>query len=155
MAIKRWHPFNEIKHWEPFAEVDTLRQEMNKLFEQFSLASSDDGNGSLFVPSAELEETEGEIKLRLEVPGMKAEDIDIEVTDDAVMVRGERKSETQSEEEGEFRSEFYYGEFKRVIPMPQRIEKDKAVAEYKDGVLSLNIPKSLESASSTVKVSVT
>ena len=74
MAIKRWHPFNEIKHWEPFGEIDTLRQEMNKLLEQFSPASIVNGNGFAFIPSAEIEETEDEVHLKLEVPGMKAED---------------------------------------------------------------------------------
>ncbi|EDX82939.1 Hsp20/alpha crystallin family [Synechococcus sp. PCC 7335] len=154
MAIKRWHPFGEIKRWEPFGEIDTLRQEMNRLLEQFTPNGLGESNGFAFVPSAELEETESEVLLKLEVPGMKAEDLDIEVMDEAVRVKGERKSETKTEEEGERRSEFYYGEFQRVIPMPKRVEKDQAVAEYKDGVLRLTLPKAPEETNESVKIKV-
>ncbi len=150
--ITHWRPFGHIERWEPFGEFEALRKEMDKLFEQFRLDRKDDGNGFGFIPSAEMDETDTEVHLKLEVPGMDADDLDIEVTDEAVAIKGERKSETKSEEEGRFRSEFHYGTFERLIPMPARIVKDQVAAEYKAGVLHLTIPKSQEEKPEAVKV---
>ena len=155
MAITRWRPFGNIEHWEPFEEIDALRQEINKLFEQSSLLGGEDGgNGFGFVPSAEIDETDTEIHLKLEVPGMEAGDLDIAVTDEAVTIKGERKSESKTEENRSFRSEFHYGRFERVVPMPTHIVKDQVSAEYKNGVLNLTIPKSQEARKMAVKVEV-
>lgn len=154
MAITRWRPFGHIEHWEPFEEIDSLRKEINKLFEQSVLSGTLVGNGFDFMPSAEIDETDTEIHLKLEVPGMEADDLDIEVTDDAVTIKGERKSESKTEEKGGFRSEFHYGKFERVVPMPTHVVKDKVSAEYKNGVLNLTIPKSLEEKKESVKVEV-
>lgn len=152
--ITHWRPFGHIERWEPFGEFDTLRKEMDRLFDQFGLDWKGDGNGFGFVPSAEMDETDTEIHLKLEVPGMESDDLDIEVTDEAVAIKGERKSETKTEEEGRFRSEFHYGKFERLIPMPTRIVKDQVAAEYKAGVLRLTIPKSQEETTESVKVKV-
>ncbi|MEO0534338.1 MAG: Hsp20/alpha crystallin family protein [Cyanobacteria bacterium P01_A01_bin.123] len=154
MAIMHWRPFHDLKHWEPFGEVDTLRKEMDTLFEQFTSGLGRETNGLTFIPSAEIDETDTEIHLKLEVPGMSAEDLDIEVTDDAVAITGERKSETQSEEGDTLRSEFYYGKFERFIPLPHRIQRDNVAAEYKDGILNLTLPKSEEQKEKIVKVKV-
>lgn len=152
--ITHWRPFGQIERLGPFGDFDVLRKEMDRLFDQFGLDWQDDSNGFGFVPSAEMDETETEIHLKLEVPGMEADDLDINVTDEAVAIKGERKSETKTEEEGRFRSEFHYGKFERLIPMPTRIVKDQVVAEYKAGVLWLTLPKSQEETPESVKVKV-
>lgn len=149
-----WRPFGKVDSWESFGEVDTLRKEMNNLLEQFTSNLPNNGNGLAFMPSAEIDETEKEIHLKLEVPGMQADDLDIEVMDDSISIKGERKSETKTEENGKFRSEFHYGKFERLIPMPSSIAKDQVVAEYKDGVLSLTIPKTEDTEKASVKVPV-
>lgn len=154
MPLTLWKPFGKVESWEPFGEIDTLRKEMNNLLEQFTSNLPNSGDGLTFMPSAEIDETDEEIHLRLEVPGMKSNELDIEVMDDAVSIKGERKSETKTEENGKFHSEFHYGKFERLIPMPASIAKDKVVAEYKDGVLSLTIPKTEETTKDSVKVSV-
>ena len=154
MALTRWQPFHDLKHWEPFGEADTLRKEMDNLLERFIPDFGRSLDGAIFVPSAEIDETDTEFHLKLEIPGMSADDLDIEVSDAAVSVTGERKSETQSEENGSRRSEFYYGKFERYIPFPSHIERDKVVAEYKDGILKLTLPKSKEQADKPVKVKV-
>ena len=107
-----------------------------------------------FLHSAEIKETDDEICLKLEVPGLEAKDLDIEVTEDAVAISGERKEETKSEEKGMKRSEFRYGRFERVIPLPARIQNDKVKAEYKDGVLNLTMSKSEEEKNKVIKVKV-
>ncbi|MEO0488834.1 MAG: Hsp20 family protein, partial [Cyanobacteria bacterium J06659_2] len=90
MAIVHWRPFHDLKHWEPFGDIDTLRKEMDTLFERFNTGLGRETSGLAFVPSAEINETDTEIYLKLEVPGMSAEDLDIEVTDGAVAITGER-----------------------------------------------------------------
>ncbi|MEL6247001.1 MAG: Hsp20/alpha crystallin family protein [Cyanobacteria bacterium J06627_15] len=153
-TLTHWRPFRQIERWEPFGEIETLRQEMDKVFEQFMPGIRKGSNGFGFIPSAEMDETETEIRLKFEVPGMTADDLNIEVTDDAVTVRGERKSETKTEEDGVSRSEFQYGQFERVIPLASRVVKDQVAAEYKDGILSLVLPKSAEPSAESVKVKV-
>nr|WP_245562124.1 Hsp20/alpha crystallin family protein [Stanieria cyanosphaera] len=103
-------------------------------------------------PAAELTDTEDAIHLKLEVPGMSAKDLDIQVTVDHVSISGERKSETKSEENGKVHSEFRYGKFSRVIPLPARIQNSNVTAEYKNGILNLTLPKAEEEKNKVVKV---
>jgi HSP20 family protein len=83
---------------------------------------------------------------------MEAKDLDIQVMADRVAISGERKSETKSEENGRTRSEFRYGKFQRVIPLPARIQNTNVTADYKDGILNLTLPKSEEEKNKVVKV---
>ncbi|MEL7225199.1 MAG: Hsp20/alpha crystallin family protein [Cyanobacteria bacterium P01_D01_bin.36] len=154
MPLTLWRPFGKVESWEPFGEIDTLRKEMNNLLEQFTSNLPNNGDGLAFMPSAEMDETDKAIHLKLEVPGMQADDLDIQVMDDSISIKGERKSETKTEENGRFRSEFHYGKFERLIPMPSSIDKEQVVAEYKDGVLNLTIPKAEETEKESVKVPV-
>ena len=83
---------------------------------------------------------------------MEAKDIDLEVSADAVSICGERKSETKTEENGRTRSEFRYGQFRRIIPLPSRIQNTNVQAEYKEGILNLTLPKAEEEKNKVVKV---
>jgi len=138
--------------WEPFREVESLQREMNRLFE--SLTSTEEGghNAIAFMPAAEMHETSNTIELRLEIPGMEAKDIDIRVTEQAVAITGERQSETKTEQSGMTRSEFRYGKFQRVIPLPARVQNDQVKADYKNGVLSLSMPKAEDEKNKVFKV---
>lgn len=134
--------------WEPFREVDTLQREMNRLFE--SLAP--EANVTNFVPAAEMHDTPEAIQLKVEVPGIEAQDLDVQVTAEAVSVAGERRSESRTENQGVVRSEFRYGKFQRVIPLPARIQNTEVKAEFKDGILHLTLPKAEEEKNKVVKV---
>ncbi|GAB4280841.1 MAG: Hsp20/alpha crystallin family protein [Oscillatoriaceae cyanobacterium] len=136
--------------WEPFREVEALQREMNRLFDSLSNGES----ASTFFPAAEIHETPEAIQLRLEVPGMEAKDIDLEVSAEAVSISGERKSENTTEEKGFSRTEFRYGSFRRVIPLPARIQNTNVTAEYKDGILNLTLPKAEEEKHKVVKVNI-
>lgn len=155
MAIVRWEPFRGMERWEPFREMESLRRDMDRLFDQL-MPSGPGGNGEKlrFMPSAEIEDTADEIHLKLEIPGLEAKDLDIEVTEESVTVRGERKSEARMEEKGMMRSEFRYGRFERLIPLTARVKSDAAKAEYKNGILTLTLPKAEEEKSKVVKVTV-
>jgi HSP20 family protein len=141
--------------WEPFREIDSLQHEMNRLFESLTpTAPRSEGRGVAFVPPAEMHETPEAIHLDLEIPGMDAKELDVQVTAEAVSISGERKVETKSEENGATRTEFRYGKFQRVIPMPTRIQHDNVQAEYKNGILRLTLPKADEEKTKVVKVNV-
>ncbi|HEY9860877.1 MAG TPA: Hsp20/alpha crystallin family protein [Candidatus Obscuribacterales bacterium] len=145
-----------LVRWQPFREVDSLQREMNRLFDR--LANVDEGNlpttgtGTAFVPAAEIQETDEAIHLKVELPGLEANDLDVQVSADSVSIRGERKSETKTEEKGMIRSEFRYGQFQRVIPLPSRVKNDQVEAEFKQGVLTLTLPKVDEEKNKVVKV---
>ena len=145
-----------LVRWEPFQEMDSLQREMNRLFDAFSPKSLIKGepDGFAFVPAAEMSETPEAIDLKLEVPGLEAKDLEVEVEADSVSIKGERKSETKTEENGVTRTEFRYGKFHRVIPLPSRIENTNVTAEYKDGILHLVLPKSPEERNKVVKVNI-
>jgi HSP20 family protein len=88
----------------------------------------------------------------MELPGMEAKDLEVNVTAEAVAISGERKSEIKSEEQGMSRSEFRYGKFQRIIPLPSRIQNDKVQAEFKNGVLCLTLPKAEADKNKVVKL---
>ncbi|MCA2628551.1 MULTISPECIES: Hsp20/alpha crystallin family protein [unclassified Microcystis] len=142
--------------WEPFREVESLQKEMNRLFDR--LVPTDVGNGEKmglsFIPAAEITETPEAVQLKLEIPGMEAKDLNVEVTADSLTINGERKSEIKTEEEGFTRTEFRYGKFHRVIPLPVQVDNNNVAAEYKDGILNLTLPKAEEEKNKVVKVSI-
>ncbi|AVQ72586.1 spore protein SP21 [Microcystis aeruginosa NIES-1211] len=142
--------------WEPFREVESLQKEMNRLFDR--IVPTDVGNGEKmglsFIPAAEITETPEAVQLKLEIPGMEAKDLNVEVTADSLTINGERKSEIKTEEEGFTRTEFRYGKFHRVIPLPVQVDNTNVTAEYKDGILNLTLPKAEEEKNKVVKVSI-
>ncbi len=138
--------------YNPWQEMNALQKSFNRLFDDM-LASDNSNLGNISkVPAAELSETDEAVNLKLEIPGMNAKDLDIQVTEDAVSIRGERKEETTTEENGTKRSEFRYGKFERVIPLPVRIQNTDVKADYKDGILNLHLPKAQEEKNKVVKV---
>jgi HSP20 family protein len=138
--------------WEPFREIDSLQREMNRLFDTLTPAAEGRTNGVAFIPAAEMQETPEAIHLKLEVPGLEAKDLDVQVTAEAVAISGERRSENKTEENGMVRSEFRYGKFQRVIPLPGRVQNNQVQAEYKDGILQLRLPKAEEEKNRVIKV---
>ncbi|MGB7247714.1 MAG: Hsp20/alpha crystallin family protein [Phormidesmis sp.] len=140
--------------WQPFREIDSLQREMNRLFDRAIVPADLERLETAFVPAAELSETPEAIHLKLEIPGIDAKDLDVQVTADSVSISGERKSETHTEENGMTRTEFRYGKFQRVIPLPARIENTQVEAEYKDGVLKMSLPKAEEEKNKIIKVNV-
>jgi len=161
MALTRWDPFRELERLDPFREIErsdpfrdvtSLQRQINRLFDRLMPTDGGERIGFNFIPAAELEETEEALKLRLEVPGLEPKDINVEVTPESVVISGERKTESKTEENGVTRSEFRYGKFQRVIPLPSQIQNDKVQAEYQNGILRLNLPKAESERHKAVKV---
>ena len=142
-----------LVRYNPWQEMSSLQRQLNRLFDDALIPETwSDFSKVSKIPAAELTENDEALNLKLEVPGMEAKDLDIEVTVDRVSISGERKSETKSEENGRTRSEFRYGKFSRVIPLPKAIQNTNVTAEYKDGILNLTLPKAEEEKTKVVKV---
>jgi HSP20 family protein len=145
-----------LVRWEPFREIESLQKEMNRLFEAWlpTLPTNGERGGLTYVPAAEMTETPEAIHLKLEVPGLEAKDLGIQVSTDSISISGERKSESKTEEGGVTRTEFRYGHFCRVIPLSIPIDNQNVTAEYKDGILNLTLPKVEPEKTKVVKVNV-
>jgi len=143
-----------IIRWQPFREIDALQREVNRLFDGLTADLSSFSSSGAFIPPAEIHETPDAIHLKLEVPGINANDLDIQVSADAVSISGERKTESTTEEKGMRRTEFRYGSFQRVFQLPARVQNDHVTADYKDGILSLVLPKAEAGKTKVVKVNV-
>jgi HSP20 family protein len=139
-----------IVRYNPWQEMNSIQRQLNHLFNE-AMTPSELSNLNK-IPAAELTETEDAIHLKLEIPGMEAKDLNIQVMADRVAIAGERKSKTKTEENGKTRSEFHYGKFQRVIPLPARIQNTNVTADYKDGILNLTLPKLEEEKNKVVKV---
>ncbi len=98
-----------------------------------------EGTESLWVPHIELYERDGKLVINVELPGVKKEDVDAEITADAVTIRGTRKQERTSSEGGIYRSERSYGSFCRLIPLPEGADPESATANFRDGVLRIEM----------------
>jgi HSP20 family protein len=143
-----------IVRFRPWTELSGLQRQMNRLFDDYFTPDWTESGGLVPAPAAEISETPEAIHLKLEVPGMGAKDLDIQVSKDSVSISGERKQESKTEEDGVTRTEFRYGKFQRVIPLPARIENTNVVAEYNDGILTLVLPKAEEEKNKVVKVNI-
>jgi HSP20 family protein len=142
---------NSLIRSNPFRDFYTIQRSLNHIFDELSTSGHDN---MTYVPSAELTETVEAYHLKLEIPGMQVDDLDIQVTKKEVSISGERKEETQNKTNGIYRSEFRYGKFRRVIPLPAEVENSQTSATYKDGILMLTLPKAEDEKTKVVKVQV-
>jgi HSP20 family protein len=130
----------------------SLHREVNRLFEDvfrgFGVPSLGGLDRSLSWPNLELGETEKEVRITAELPGIEEKDVDITVEEDLLTLRGEKKSQVEDKDRGY--TERSYGRFERLIGLPRGIERDKASATFKNGVLTVILPKS-EAANENVR----
>ncbi|BAZ13079.1 heat shock protein Hsp20 [Calothrix sp. NIES-4071] len=142
-----------LTRWNPWQEMNTLQRQMNRLFDEAITPSALFEREQFKAPAIEMSETAEALQLKLELPGMEAKDLDIQVTENSVYISGERKQESKTDENGATRTEFYYGKFQRMIPLHTRIQNTEVKAEYKDGILNLTLPKTQQEKNKVVKVS--
>lgn len=138
-----------VRYWQPWREIETLRRQMDHVFDELTQTTNDE---SSWTPAVELKDNGEALLLRAQLPGIDAKDLDIQVTKEAVSLSGEHRHSHKTQEDGFFRSEFRYGKFQRVIPLPVAVQNDRVAADYKDGVLSLTLPKVEEVRNKAVKI---
>ena len=129
-----------------------LRREMEGLFNQ---AYGEEGAGGWlagFVPEIDVAETDNAYEIKAELPGMKPEDIEVELHGDVLTIAGERKEEEETKNKKLHRTERRYGAFRRTITLPEAGDAAKVTAEYEDGILAVAVPKTPENRPKKVKV---
>ncbi|MBD2182075.1 Hsp20/alpha crystallin family protein [Planktothrix sp. FACHB-1355] len=136
--------------WNPYIEISTIHSQLDKLFDEMTGFSP--SQNSIWKPAVELQDNGDNLTLKAELPGIEAKDLDVSVTRDTVVLRGEHRYENQSENNGFFRSEFRYGKFERVVALPVTVENDKVEANFSNGILILTLPKTAAAKNRVVKV---
>ena len=119
-----------------------LRSQLNRVFDDaMGLGNWPAETNAIFAPQLDVTETDKEIKVCAELPGIEAKDLDVNVTEDELTIRGEKRSERDENEKGRHWTERTYGAFERVIPLPTQVNGEKAKSEFRNGVLRITLPK--------------
>lgn len=143
-----------IVRWNPLSEIEILRHQMDKMFdEMIGFDNSSNASQDAWKPAIELIDSENNLTLRAEVPGIEAKNLDVNASREAVTIRGENRYKKEAQDKGYFRSEFRYGKFERTIKLPVPIDNNNIDASFKDGILTLTLPKAEEARNRVVKVS--
>jgi len=149
-TLTRRQPYD---YGNPFSTLERMSEQMDRLFDDFGFGRSwfspQFGRGGLrpwraemetWAPQVEVFHRNNELVVRADLPGLSKDDVKVDVTDDQLIIQGERKREHQEEREGVYRSERSYGSFYRAIPLPEGAIGDQAKATFKDGVLEVVMP---------------
>jgi len=136
--------------WNPFAEIERIRREFDRLLEE--LVPREEGE-RLFAPVVDVYETDQDLVVKAELPGVKKENVEVSIRDNALHIKGEKKEEKEEKTETYHRVERVYGKFERVIPLPTDVKVEAAKAEFKDGVLEIRIPKAEGSKEKKIEIS--
>lgn len=145
-----------IVRWEPFSNLMTAQREFDRLFKDALTPFLGEGEISTrtWAPPVDIYETENDIVLKAELAGVDSKDVEVKVEDNTLYLKGERKFEKEVRNESYHRVERCYGSFARSFSLPNSISTDKVKAEFKDGLLTLTLPKREEAKPRTVKIDV-
>ena len=130
--------------WDPFRDLNMLQDRMNRLFEDAGRGirrSEEPASTTIWSPSVDIYETEGEIVVQAELPGMDRKDISLHLENNVLTIRGDRQFKKETKEDNYHRIERSYGAFSRSFSIPTTVDEDKIRADYKDGVLNIALPK--------------
>lgn len=150
-GLDLWHP----DRWQFGREFTSLQRDMDRLIDQFTsqLVPSLRGNKNIdFVPQCDLEETSGQYVLSMDLPGMKKDELKIELTDNVLNISGDHKEEKNEERRQQKIIERYSGRFERSFTLPNISDASKVEAQFRDGVLRIIIPKAPSAKSKTIPV---
>jgi HSP20 family protein len=145
-----------IVKWEPFKDLVTAQRDFDRLYRELFSPQTGETEVSTrpWAPPVDIYETENDIVLKAELPGVEAKDVEVRVEDNNLYLKGERKFEKEVKEQNYHRVERAYGTFARSFVLPSSISADKVKAEFKDGLLVLTLPKREEAKPKTIKIEV-
>src|SRR5215831_8497026 len=143
-----------VVRWDPFRDLGMLQDRMNRLFDDAGRGWRNDEPAATtsWSPSVDISETEGEIIVKSELPGMDRKDISLHLENNVLTLRGERKFEKETKEENYQRIERSYGNFSRSFSIPATVDEEKIRADYKDGVLKIVMPKKEQAKPKQIKI---
>ena len=124
----------------PFSLMRRMSEEMDRTFGRFFGQAGGGGGISTWYPAVEVTENNGQLQVHADLPGLKPDDVKVEVTNDALVIQGERKQEHEETRGGVYRSERRYGQFYREIPLPEGAKPEEAKASFNNGVLEVTLP---------------
>jgi HSP20 family protein len=140
MAIVRFRPFNTTVT--PFRDLTEMQSEMNRLFDGFfGRDTAGPAMERVWAPAADMVENKDELVITVEVPGVSQKDIHLSIDGDLLTVKGERRWSHEDKQEHHYRLDRWAGKFERVLPLPVPVQADKVRASYRDGVLTVTMPK--------------
>ncbi len=144
-----------MTRWEPFRGLNTLQEQVNRLFEDsFARSRSTQAELASWAPAVDIYETENEVVVKADLPDVQEKDIDVRVENSTLTIRGERKFNNEVHEENYLRVERAYGTFTRSFSLPNTVNAEAIHAEYRNGVLSVRMPKREETKPKQIKISV-
>jgi len=143
--LAKWEPFGSIRQrGDIFSDLTRMQQEMNHFFDEFFGERQSEIMQGNWVPSVDVSETDADLVVRAELPGMTQDDIELSLQDNVLTVKGEKKQEKKEEKENYHRIERSYGSFSRSFTLPATVKQEDIKASFKDGVLEITLPKSEE-----------
>jgi HSP20 family protein len=145
---------NSITRWDPFRNLNAFQDQFNRIVESTLKANQDNSALTTWAPAVDIYETENELVLKADLPDVNEKDIDVRVENNMLTIRGERKFEESVKEDNYLRIERAYGSFSRSFSLPNTVSTEAIKANYKDGVLSVELPKRAESKPKQVKINV-
>jgi HSP20 family protein len=140
-----------IARWDPFREVQALQNRVNSLFRDIN-GESDPLAAASFAPPVDIYEDDKKVVLKLEVPGIDEKDLDVRMENHTLTVKGERKMEKEEKEENFHRIERRYGSFFRAFTLPSTVDAEHIKADYRNGVLNVELTKKPEAQPKQIKV---
>lgn len=156
MQIIPWK--SQRNAWNPFRELESLQDEMTKLFNlslgRWNGELPEGSDGASLVPVMDVADTKNALKISTEIPGLDKNDLNVSVEGNTLVIKGEKKREDKSEEEGVVRIERSYGSYYRALTLPATVDASKIDAKYKNGVLTLTLPKKEEAKPKQITVDV-
>jgi len=141
--------------WDRFRKPSSLQEQVNRLFESTFPANSDTSALTTWAPAVDIYETENELVIKADLPDVNEHDLDVRVENNMLTITGERKFEEKVREENYLRVERSYGSFSRSFSLPNTVNTEAIKAEYKNGVLTVELPKRAEAKPKQVKLNVT
>jgi HSP20 family protein len=145
-----------IVRWEPFRDLITTQDRMNRLFNETLgrfLGGEEGVSTGNWIPPVDIYETEHDVVLKAELPGVDPKDVEASVHDGLLYLKGERKYESEVKEENYRHVERAYGGFARTFTLPAAVDAEKVKAEFKDGILTVTLPKREEAKPKKIKIS--
>ena len=143
MAIMRWRPFNQaLEPWVGARELGEMQSEVNRLLESvFGRSAQSSAHERAWVPAADMYETKDELVIKIDLPGMSEKDVQVSITGDLLSLKGQRMESEDVKPEQYFRAERWAGRVERIFQLPIPVQADGVRASYRDGVLTVTLPK--------------
>jgi HSP20 family protein len=147
-----------LTKWDPFKDLLSLQDRMNRLFDESvrNVKPGDEAlSSAIWSPAVDIYETDDEVVVKAELPEVNQKDIDIQIENNTLILRGERKLNKETKKENFHRIERAYGTFSRSFTLPGTIDQEKISADYKDGILKISMPKREDTRPKQIKVAIT